>query len=717
MTSPQRAEDPLAQCVSYVLSFYDLSPDLGSLKKLMPRENAALAMDDLPLLADRLHLELADQEARLHQAADVQVPVLITKPDGAEPRVFLPATTGEQRLYDPETGVRGCDLTALPDTDVRITLLRPTRQSMEVDAEHMERKRPIDWFWRPLKEFWPSFTEVLLCSLFINLFVLLIPLFTLNVYDQVIPNFAQETLVVLTTGVLIALVFDFLLKTVRTYVLERVAAKVGHEYDTKLMERMLLVDGERLKLGVGERANLFRELQGIREFYASKLIPTAVDLPFFILFMAVIYVISPVLTIVPAVGALVILALNAAIQIPINRATANYFASMQRKSTLLLETLGGTATFKLFNAVGSRLFRWSSSAEQASESARYNHFLLGVVQNVSLAVVHMVHVLVVVVGVFQIQSGLLTIGGLIACTILSGRAMAPIVNVGAVVSRWQQSKDVLVAIDGLFKLPHEGERAANQSADGELRGQIDLRDVSYKYPGQTRLALDGVSLSIQPGERIGLIGPTGAGKSTLAGLLTGLMQGYTGDIEFDRFALQSIAPAKLRANVAFVPQMPFFVGGTIRDNVLLGSEDVDESQLEQAIRLSGLDTVIQQTGLGLDTPVGENGAALSGGQRQAVSLARALVRDPAILVFDEPSTGLDSALEARLKNELAAYLEGRTYIMITHRTTMLDLVDRLVLLEGGRIRADGPKADVLRALSGKPAAAPGSAEGPQPVPH
>ena len=249
--------------------------------------------------------------------------------DGANPQVFLPANTGEERLFSPTDGVAGCSLKDLPDRDVRLTLLRPSKQSMEMVAEQMERKRPIDWFWRPLKAFWPSFAEVLVASVFINLFVLLIPLFTLNVYDQVIPNFATETLVVLTTGVLIALLFDFVLKTVRTYILERVASKVGGQYDGKLMERMLLVNGERMTLSVGERANLFRELQGIREFYASKLIPTAVDLPFFLLFLTVIYLIAPALTIVPAVGALVIIAINGAIQLPINRATANYFSSSQ----------------------------------------------------------------------------------------------------------------------------------------------------------------------------------------------------------------------------------------------------------------------------------------------------------------------------------------------------------------------------------------------------
>ncbi len=702
MTEKRKASpsDPLGQCVSYVLRFYDLQPDIDTLQKVLPRASDRLSLEDLPMLAEKLKLELSQGETTLKEVGNAAAPVLVTDQDGGNPKVYVPQSTGEERIFSPAHGVKPCSLEKMPDSPVRVTLLKPSRQSMEADAEHMERKRPIDWFWRPLKRFWSSFAEIIVCSVFINLFVLLIPLFTLNVYDQVIPNFATETLIVLSTGVLIALVFDFLLKTMRTYILERVASRVGSEYDGKLMERMLLIDSEHMRLSVGERANLFRELQGIREFYASKLIPTAVDLPFFLMFMAVIYMISPILTVVPAVGAIAIVAINAAIQIPINRATANNFSSMQKKSTVLMETLSGTSTFKLFNAVGSRLFRWSTVSTHSAESARYNQFLLGVVQNVSLAAVHIVHVLIVVVGVFEIQAGMLTIGGLIACTILSGRAMAPIVNVGSVVSRWQQSRDMLIAVDGLFKLPHEGERAEQSSAAG-IDGGITLRNLTYRYPGQQRPALQNISLDIKPGDRVALIGPTGAGKSTTAGLLSGMMQRFEGDLEVDGCALSSISPARLRSSIAFVPQMPFFINGSIRDNVLLGCEDATEEALLEALEISGLDVVIKQTGMGLDTPVGENGSALSGGQRQAVSLARAIVRDPQIIVFDEPTTGLDNSLEARLKQKLGNYLKGRTFIMVTHRTSMLELVDRLVLMDSGRIRADGPRDEVLQMLSGK----------------
>lgn len=699
--------DPLAQCLEQVLRLHDKRTDIASLKALLPRTAGLLTTADLSLICGRLNLRLDQLEAPLQEARTLEHAVIITALDGTAPRVYMPAATGSaERWFQPGIGIvqsADPDFTAERVQFIRVT---PITESTAATLAHMRHRRPIDWFWQPLNVHWKRFAEVLLCSVFVNLFVLVIPIFTLNVYDSVIPNYATETLVVLTVGVILALVFDFMLKTIRTWVLEHVASRVGGEFDGTLMERLLLINGEHMRLSVGERANLFRELQGIREFYSARLLPTAVDLPFFVVFMIVMYSISPPLVLVPIAGAVIILALNAAIQIPINRATLHHFSSMQKKSTLMMEMLSGTPTFKLFNAIGSRLYRWNAVAENSAQSARLNQFLLGVVQNISLSMVNIIHVVIVVVGVYQIHDGNLTVGGLIACTILAGRAIAPIVNLGAVVSRWQQSRDVLIAIDGLFKLPHEGERAIAEVSAVTTEGGLSVRALTYSYPGQRRAALNEVSLVIKPGERIGLIGPSGAGKSTLAGMLSGMMHGYQGDIALDGVHIDELSPAKLRQVISFVPQFPFFVDGTIRDNVLLGSEDAGEDALREALQVSGLDIVLKQAGYGLDTPVGENGSRLSGGQRQAISIARAIVRNPKVLVVDEPATGLDSMLENRLRKELSTWLKDRTYIMVTHRTTMLDLVERLVMLDGGRLVTDGPKQQVLAQISGQPSPAP-----------
>ncbi|MEM7098438.1 MAG: ATP-binding cassette domain-containing protein [Pseudomonadota bacterium] len=681
-------KDPLLAAVARVLSCYDLFPDLTGIVAQLPRIQGPLTLDDLTPIAQRLSLELKILEGNRGHCANFDSPLILCRSDGTEPEVVLPSQLDSRtQEFNEAEELQPCF----------IVLIAPSRQASDMDLSNMQRGHALDWFWQPLKTHWRQFSEVLVCTAFINLFVLFIPLFTLSVYDQVIPNFADETLVVLAVGVCVALVFDFIMKSMRTYLLERITAETGAQYDQLLMSRVLNIPNEYMPLSVGERSNLFRELQGIREFYASRLVPTAVDLPFFLLFMAVIYVISPILTVIPVIGALIIITINAVVQIPVTKATANFFSANQQKSSLLVETLQGANTFKLANALGPRLFRWQTAASNTTQNGRLNQFLFGMGQNASVTCVHLVHVLVIVVGVYQVQSGLLTVGGLIACSILASRAIAPVVNVGGVVSRWRQARDVLGSIDTLFQLPFE--QADEGVVQRDLDGAISINSLSYTYPGQTRPALTDISLDIKPGERVGLIGPTGAGKSTLAGVLTGMMRNYQGEIRFNGQEIRSLAPACIRDQMAVVPQTPFYVNGSIRDNILLGLEATDNA-IEQALDISGLQTIIRQTGYGLDSPVGENGSNLSGGQRQAVAIARALIKNPKIIVFDEGATGFDAILETQLKLKLDEYLKDRTFIMITHRTSMLELVQRLVLMHNGSVVRDGSRDEVIEVLNG-----------------
>ena len=270
-------------------------------------------------------------------------------------------------------------------------------------------------------------------------------------------------------------------------------------------------------------------------------------------------------------------------------------------------------------------------------------------------------------------------------------------NIGNVVSRWQQSSDVLQVINSIFELPYEN--PLSRSSDTTLNGRLSFKNLTYTYPNAKRPSLQNLNINIEPGERVGLIGPTGAGKSTLATLCTGLFKNYDGEILFDGYNLENLSPIQLRDHIAFVPQQPFFIKGTIKENVLMGQTVVSDTDLDTALRLSGLDVVIKQTGFGLDTQVLEQAANLSGGQQQAISLARAFVRNPKILIMDEPTTGLDSALEARLRLGLHDFLADKTFIMITHRSSLLDVVNRLVLLDQGRVVKDGPRNEVLNALN------------------
>lgn len=694
-------KEPLVACLQVVLSFYGMHADIDGLIDDSAREDATFTIKDLPSLAKKMNFSYEEGVLSIDELKSVVFPCVIPLKDGTL-CVHFPEKTHGGKIYKPEIGVieeRLSDFVEL--FEGKVYVMTPKKSTTDMSISHMIRGHAVDWFWQPIVTYWPRYMEVVLCSLFINLFVVALPLFTLNVYDRVVPNYATATLVALTIGISIALFFDFFFKTARSYILERVASKVGAQYDFDLMERLLHIKTQELNFSLGEKVNIFRELQSIRDFYATRLAPTVVDVPFLLLFLGIIFLISPVLVIPPVLGSIIIFTVNLIMQVPNNRATEQYFSSMQNKSSTLVETLSGSETFRMFNAVGSRLFRWSIAATRAAEATRYNQFIRANIANFSMTTLHFVHVFVVFLGVFEIQSGHLTIGGLIACSILSGRAIAPIMSLSNVLTNLRQSLDVLTTIDKMFQLDHEQDDIAKTSPKGPFEGKIELRNVVFQYGAQTRPALNDVSFTVNPGEKVGFIGRTGAGKSTTAKLISGFLMPEKGEVLIDDFSIDTIAPTELRRTIGIVPQKSFFFNGTIRENVLVGREDIDPKSLERAVELSGLDIVMKQTGLGLDMEVGENGDRLSGGQQQAISLARAFIRDPQILIFDEPTNGMDSVLEGRVKQALSEFLKDRTFIMVTHRTTLLPLVDKLVFMDGGKVAMYGARDEVLKKLSGQ----------------
>lgn len=691
----------LQACIGFVLSFYRVRADLQTLLTQSALDHGLVKEDDISLLLHKVGLKARRRKMTTEKIKKNESPCIVINKEG-EPLVVLPQNTHEGKVFHPLKGVVDDHLQeGGPKESYIVYSILPEHLESGQDTSHMYKTHVLDWFWAPILRFWPHYSEVLLATVFINIFVIVLPLYTLNVYDRVIPNFAESTLAVLTIGIIIALIFDFLLKTTRAYVLEHVAGRVGIQYDFDLMERMMLIHDQNMPLSTGEKVNIFREMQGMRDFYAAKLAPTLVDMPFFIMFLFVIHMISPALSWIPLCGALVIIAINMSLRVLLGRMTEKHFRSMQKKTTLLVETLGGSKTFKMFNGIGSRLFEWNAAATNATERARYNQFLITTITNLSMSIMHIIHISVVVAGVYQIQAGYLTIGGLIACSILSSRSMGPVMALAGVLGQLQQASDVLRTIDKIFQMPHEGQDISSKSTKGPFKGVIELHDIEFTYPGAPKPALQGMNITIQPGESIGLIGKTGAGKSTLASLISGFLDGYQGRALIDSYALTSIAPAELRSLIGIVPQNPFFFSGTLQDNILAGRENFDKETFDKALYLSGMDLVMKESGYGLDMQVQEGGKNLSGGQRQAIALARAFLHDPQILIFDEPTTGMDQVLEARIKQTLSEYIKGRTFIMITHRTTLLSLVNRLILLDKGIVLADGGRQEVLDKLSGK----------------
>lgn len=644
--------DPFEECLDLILSFYGLKIDMKGQRAQLPGASGALAFDGLSKIALRLGLTMRKcpaasiEDLRLRNA-----PAILLAEDGA-PIVYLPPGNYPEKFYKAGEGFLENFNALFSEKKGPAYIFSRQNLASSLDIRHLRKKHALDWFWEPILTYWPQYGEILLSSFFINLLVLALPLYTMNIYDRVAVNFAEATLTVLTVGIFIALLFDYFFKIARVYILEKVAARTAVEFDGLLMERFLSTRPNEIDISAGEKANIFRELQNIKEFYTARLMPTLVDLPFFVLFSIVIYVISPPLVLVPVVGAIIILAANFLSRLPVSYSTENYFKSMQSKSSFLIETLMGLETFRTFNAIGHRLFGWNEVSAAATESARRNHLTISIVSNFSVFIMQLVQVFVIFFGVYEISSGRLTTGGLIAVTIISGRAVGPVVGLAGVMATLRQARDVLLVIDKIFTLPDGSQYG--KSSHGPFKGKIEIQNITFLYPKQDRPALRNLSLLITPGEKVGLIGKTGAGKSTLGRLIAGHIEPQEGSIFLDGFSLKSLNSAERCNAIGFVPQNPYLFRGSIRENIFMGNFFYSKAALDNAIHHSGLDLVIEQSGQGLDMDIGENGERLSGGQRQAISLARAIIKNPEILILDEPTTGMDTSLEDRLRNSLRA---------------------------------------------------------------
>ena len=698
----KKLDDPLLQCVEMVLGFHQHRVDLEGLCAEIPRDvektSGGWRLSDLPVIARNLEFDLTIGESNAVEMMATSVPLIVPQVKNNF-AVIMPGTeNGALYCVPGEQSVVLTEARLSQWCTGRVIIMTPKPAEQTLVTQHMQRQRPIDWFWQPILRYTPSFVEVVICTVFINLLVIALPLFTLNVYDAVVPNLAMSTLTVLALGVALAIGFDVLLKIARSSVLERIASRTGTQFDSELMARMLRIRDEQMPLSVGERSNLFRELRGLRDFYATRLVPALVDFPFFVLFLLAIYLISPVLTLVPLGIAVSILILNLSCQIPVKRSTRDLFSSAQNKSSMMIELLSGSSALKQLNASGSSLGRWQLLAGQSAEVARRSQRWISVSQHGSLGLMQANHVLIVVVGVHQIQAGSLTIGGLVASTILASRTIAPILNLHSVIARWTQSRDCLRAIDTLFTCDLDV-AVSSVVPDKPLQGNIVLSGVSYTYPEQNRAAIQAIDLNISAGEHICIVGPSGAGKSTLARTIAGALSAYEGRMTIDGFDFGVLCAARIRSSIALIPQAPFLMSGTVRDNLLLGVAEFTERELNHAVTLSGLDQVFSESGTGLDTEVGEGGRGLSGGQKQAISIARAVLRNPAVLIFDEPTTGLDAGLEKHFVKSMRVFAKERTLIIVTHRTALVSLTERVVLMDKGQIVTDGLRDAVMQKIA------------------
>ncbi len=524
------------------------------------------------------------------------------------------------------------------------------------------------------------------------------PLFARLVYDKIVPNLAFESLWVLASGVAIIFLFDLVLKLLRSYFIDVAGKKTDVLVSAKIFEQVMGIRLEARPVSAGAFARHMQEFESIREFFTSATVAALIDLPFALLFLAIIWFIAGELAFVPLAAVLVLMLHSAIIQRPMRRAIDEGAKLATQKHANLIESLQGLETIKTFNAQGRFQYRWEEAVAHMANWGIKSRRLADSVQNAAGFLQQFVSVAMIVFGVYLIAAGQLTMGGLIAATMLSGRAISPLVQLAMLSTRYNQAKSAMSVINQIMEMPGEQDAGKHYLRPLALNGHLALDAVTFCYPSSETPALRNVSLEIQPGEKVAVIGRIGSGKTTLQRILTGLYRPSQGAVRFDHTDINQFHPADIRSQIGAVPQEPSLFFGTIRDNITLGNPNAGSELIIDAARRSGVLDFTQSDPAGLERDIGEGGQRLSGGQRQSIAIARALLGNPKILIMDEPTSSMDNRAEFHIKNQLKNLPDSTTLVLITHKTAMLDVVDRLIVMEHGQVVADGPKEKVLETL-------------------
>jgi len=569
-----------------------------------------------------------------------------------------------------------------------------------------EGERPWDkakrshWFWSEVwkvrKEFWP----VYLAALVVNMLAFAMPLFTMNVYDRVIPNKSISTLWVLATGVILALSFDFALRVARARLIDEVGRKLDARLSQKLFEKVMNLPMAERQGSTGAFARRVSEFEMVRDFFASTTVVLAVDVVFLVLFLGLITLLAGWLVFVPIAGIALMLIAGLSLQKAMGRAALDAQADSSLQHSVLVESIAGAETLKAARAEGQMLGRWRRYSAMSAATGERMRRLTAVAVNLASISQQLISVGLLIGGFYRFQEGEMTMGAIIAIIMLSGRSLQPVGQLAFLITRGKQAFATLDSLQRMMEAQDE-RQVAMRSIVPEIRaGHIELANVSFRYPNAGRDSLDGINLKINPGDRIGIIGRVASGKSTLGRVLCGLYAPGEGEMLVDGLDSRQYHPHQLRDAFRFVAQDAEVFSGTVRDNLMLGAAKADDNQLIDAVVRSGADIFLSRDAAGFDYPVGERGSRLSGGQKSLLVLARALVSPSNMLFLDEPTGSMDTQTELYFIEHLKTALTAdQSLVVATHRHNMLSILTRLIVIDGGKIIADGPRDEVLKHLT------------------
>lgn len=559
------------------------------------------------------------------------------------------------------------------------------------------------WLFATLWRYRRYYRSAAIAAVMVNVLGLASIFFTMNVYDRVVPNQAYVTLWSLAIGVAVAMGFEAVSRYLRAHLLDVAGKKADLVLGSRLFRQALSIRMENKPASPGAFANQLREFESVRDFFTSATLAALSDLPFVLLFIGVIFVIGGPLGWISLLMVPCILLISIAIQWPLARTMRENLRESSLKQGVLLESVEGLETLKAVGGEGYMTRRWEAFSAAAASTSMKSRQLSSSALNLVTLLQQLQTIVLVVVGVYLIGAGQLSQGALIGTVMLAGRATAPLTQVAGLAVRFQQAKAALSTLNRLMSMPVDREVDKQYLHQPTLQGALEMKNVKFSYPSPpdkpSPAVLDNINVSIEPGERVAILGKIGSGKSTLLRVMGRLYQPSSGQILLGKLDVAQIDPADWRGTVGYVGQESRLFYGSLRENVMIGRPDASADELLRVLELTGLDHVAKKHPMGINLPIGEMGEGLSGGQRQLVSLARTLLAKPSVLLMDEPTSAMDAQTEAVFMSHLVRATVGQTMILVTHRTSLLSLVDRILVVDEGRIVADGPKDKVIAALS------------------
>ena len=717
-TPPPAIANPLLDCLERVGAWHGVEINRDAILAGLPVGASGLLTPSLLIkAAERAGFRAQIVERKLKHLPKAVLPAIIMlksnraavlMPEGVEMR----GATGEHREVEmTHNEVPREDYTGFA------VLLRLERENADrEDMRGMETaKLRARWFWRTLWRFRADYLRLLPASFLMNLFALAMPFFSLLVYNRVVPNNAIETLLVLSSGVVMLFVFEYVLRLVRGHVIRHGGRELDTVLASELYEQILTMELRARPPSAGALAARAKAYDVLREFFVSAGTLALVDLPFALLMIAVMFFLGGWIGWIVVGAVLAIIVVQCVIQIPLRRSVMQSSEAGMERQAFVSETINGLESVKAANAEGALQHRFEQMIAHSSQKDVSSHWYSLLGDSTTKWFINAASVGIMIAGVFRIQDRELTMGGLIACSMLGSRIITPFAMVAGLMTRLQQTLHALRNLNSLMSLRRETGEGRHFIQRKSFRMDYQLKNVSVTYPGQSIPALKEISLAIRPGERIALLGRMGSGKSTLLRVLAKLYEPTAGQVLLDGIDLVQCHPAMVRAQIGYLAQGGAIFCGTLRENIALGVRNATDEQIMEAVRMAGIDGFVGANSQGLQAPVGEQGSLLSGGQRQALTLARALLGRPKLLLLDEPTSSMDHQAEQQFISCLKEYLDSdpeRSLVVATHKTSALELVKRVIVLHEGKIHRDESIASFMEELTrrNRPAPSGGAAQ-------